>query len=283
LITTISNSNLSVQIKHLGAELFSVKNNTNKEYIWEGNPVYWGKHSPILFPIVGSLKNNCYTFNREEYHLSRHGFAREMEFKLIKKTERTAVFSLSSSIKTVKTYPFNFELQIGYSLAENKLNIDYKVINKNQITMPFSIGGHPAFSLSGNFEDYSLEFQKQEMLQYNLLDEGLISDNTSELILHNRQVNLNYKLFENDALVFKSLASKSVTILQNSKPFLKVDFSGFPSLGLWTIKNAPFICIEPWFGFSDTLKKYTDFSKKEGIQLLNAQETFASKYCIEII
>lgn len=282
LTTTISNSNLTAQIKHFGAELFSLKNSANKEYIWEGNPAFWGKHSPILFPIVGTLKNNSYLYNEDEYHLSRHGFAREMEFKLIEKSEKSATFSLISSVETRKVYPFDFELQICYSLEENKLNINYKVINKNEIAMPFSIGAHPALALPGNFEEYSLEFQQAETLKYSLLEEGLISNNSNEIPLKNRKLGLNYKLFERDALVFKTLESKSITILKNNVPLLKVNFTDFPNLGIWTVKNAPFLCIEPWFGYSDTLVEYADLSKKEGIQLLEKNEVFKSNFSIEI-
>ena len=283
MTTTISNSNLTARIKHLGAELFSLKNNQNKEYIWEGNPTFWGKHSPILFPIVGSLKNNTYLHNGKPFQLNRHGFAREMEFQLIEKTKESATFSLLSTIETKKVYPFDFELQICYSLKENKLNIDYKVINKDDLIMPFAIGAHPAFALAGNFEDYSLEFQQDEILRYHLLEKGLISNSTNELQLDNRLLGLNYKLFENDALVFKTLKSKSITILKNANPILKVNFSDFPNLGIWTVVNAPFLCIEPWFGYSDTLNEYDDFSKKEGIQLLEKKETFESNYSIEIL
>jgi galactose mutarotase-like enzyme len=283
LTTTISNSNLTAQINHFGAELFSLKNSVYEEFIWEGNPAFWGKHSPILFPIVGTLKNNSYLFNGKEYHLPRHGFAREMEFELIHKSEKSATFSLNSSYETKKVFPFNFELQICYSLEENKLNIDYKVINKNDFIMPFSIGAHPAFSLPGNFEDYSLEFQQQENLKYYLLEEGLISNNSNEILLKNRQLDLNYNLFENDALVLKTLESKSINILKNSVPSLKVNFTDFPNLGIWTVKNGPFLCIEPWFGYSDTLKEYDDFSKKEGIQLLEKNEVFDSNFSIEIL
>lgn len=283
MITTISNANLTAQIKHLGAELFSLKNRQNTDYIWEGNPVFWGKHSPILFPIVGTLKNNSYSYNRQKYQLNRHGFAREMEFKLIEKSEDKAIFSLISSAETIKVYPFEFELQICYSLDKSKLNIDYKVINKNNFLLPFAIGAHPAFALSGNFEEYSLEFQQQEILKYYLLEDGLIGNNLNEILLDNKQMGLNYTLFENDALVFKTLQSKSITILKNTNPILKVNFSDFPNLGIWTLKNAPFLCIEPWFGYSDTLKDYDDFSKKEGIQLLEKNETFNSNYSIEIL
>ena len=283
LTTTISNSNLTAQIKHLGAELFSLKNNQNKEYIWEGNPSFWGKHSPILFPIVGTLKNNSYLYNEKEYPLNRHGFAREMEFELIEKSEESATFSLISTLETKKVYPFDFELQICYSLKDNKLNIDYKVINKNDFIMPFAIGAHPAFALPGNFEEYSLEFQQDEILKYYLLEEGLISNNSNELKLDNSQLGLNYKLFEKDALVFKTLKSKSITIFKNTNPILKVNFTDFPNLGIWTVVNAPFLCIEPWFGYSDTLNEYDDFSKKEGIQLLEKKKTFESNYSIEIL
>lgn len=283
MTTTISNSNLTVQIKHLGAELFSIKNEQNKEYIWEGNSMFWGKHSPILFPIVGSLKNNNYCVNGKQFQLSRHGFAREKKFELIEKTNETATFSLLSTKETKEIYPYDFELQICYSLKGNKLNIDYKVINNNESTMPFSIGAHPAFALEGNFEDYSLEFPQDDLLKYYLLEKGLISNVTDELQLVNRQLGLNYHLFEKDALVFKTLKSKSISLLKNSNPILKVNFNDFPNLGIWTVVNAPFLCIEPWFGYSDTLDEYADFSKKEGIQLLEKNETFKSNYSIEIL
>ncbi len=283
MTTTISNSNLTAQIKHLGAELFSLKSDHNKEYIWEGNPTFWGKHSPILFPIVGTLKNNSYSINNEKYQLNRHGFAREMEFELLEKTDDSATFSLVSTIETKKVYPFDFELQISYSLDGSKLNIDYKVINKSDLIMPFAIGAHPALALPGNFEEYSLEFQQDEILKYYLLEEGLISNHTNELQLDKKQLGLNYKQFENDALVFKTLKSKSITILKNTNPFLKVNFSDFPNLGIWTVVNAPFLCIEPWFGYSDTTEEYDDFSKKEGIQLLKKRDTFESNYSIEIL
>jgi len=282
LTTTISNSILKAQIKHLGAELISLKSNQNKEYIWEGNPTFWGKHSPILFPIVGTLKNNIYLINGKQYQLNRHGFAREMEFELIQKTPESARFSLISTNETKKMYPFDFELQICYSLKGNKLNIDFKVENKNEITMPFSIGAHPALALPGNFENYRLEFQQDEILNYYLLEGGLICNNSVELPLNNRQLGLKYQLFENDALVFKTLKSNSITILEKANPIVKVNFNEFPNLGIWTVQNAPFLCVEPWFGYSDTLTGYDDFSKKEGIRLLRKRETFESNYNLEV-
>ncbi|MFH6936239.1 aldose 1-epimerase family protein [Flavobacterium sp. FlaQc-30] len=281
--TIISNSILKASINHAGAELFSLKNNQEKEYIWEGNPNFWGKHSPILFPIVGTLKNNTYTIDQKDYQLSRHGFARDMEFELIEKTENSAVFSLKSNAETLKKYPFEFELQLIYSLEKTSLNIEYIVINKSDRKMPFSIGAHPAIALPENFENYSFKFEKEEVLKFNLLENDLISNKTAVLKTSENLVRLNYKLFENDALVFKTLESNSLTILENEKPYIEVDFEDFPSLGIWTKDQAPFVCIEPWFGYSDTANNSGDLYQKEGIVLLDADQIFHSKFSIKIL
>jgi galactose mutarotase-like enzyme len=167
---------------------------------------------------------------------------------------------------------------------ENKsLKIEYKVFNKGESKMPFSIGAHPAFNLPRNFENYSLEFENGEPLSYYLLEEGLISNKTNKLSLEKNELHLNYKLFEKDALVFKNITPKSITILEESKPFLKVSYSDFPDLGIWTPPNAPFICIEPWFGYSDTVDKFGNLFEKEGIQILEANAIFHSVFSIEVM
>ena len=283
MTTTIKNGKLSAEIKHFGAELISLKTNQNREYIWEGNPEFWGKHSPILFPIVGTLKNNSFHHNEIEYHLSRHGFARDIEFELIDATENSAVFSLQSSKDTLKVYPFEFELQIIYTLDGNNLSIAYKVINKGKYTMPFSIGAHPAFALPNHFENYAIAFEKEEPLEYYLLENDLISNKTKKLEVQNKQIPLTFELFKNDALIFKTLQSKSLTILENKNPILRVHFEDFPSLGIWTKMNAPLLCIEPWFGYSDTNENSGNLFEKEGIQILESNATFHSKFSIEIL
>ena len=283
MTTIIKNSVLTAEIKHFGAELISLKTNLNKEYIWEGNPDFWGKHSPILFPIVGTLKNNSFHHNEMEYHLSRHGFARDMEFELIDATENSVTFSIQSSEETLKVYPFEFELQLIYTLDKNNLFIAYKVINKGKSTMPFAIGAHPAFALPNQFENYAIAFEKEEPLEYYLLEDDLISNKTKQLEVHNKQIPLTYDLFENDALIFKTLQSNSLTILENENPILRVHFKDFPSLGIWTKMNAPFLCIEPWFGYSDTNENSGNLLEKEGILILESNETFYSKFSIEIL
>lgn len=281
--TVLKNTFLTATINNLGAELCSLKNTENKEYMWEGNLEFWGKHSPILFPIVGTLKNNSYHYDETAYHLPRHGFAREMEFKLVDKKENSATFSIQSSDETLKSYPFLFELQIIYILDKNNLRIEYKVRNNGKVKMPFSLGAHPAFALPGNFENYAIQFEKEESLVYSVLENDLISNKTKTLETQNKQVRLNYKLFENDALIFKTLESDSVTILEENKPFLRVNFNNFPSLGIWTKMNAPFLCIEPWFGYSDTEENSGHLFEKEGIQILEVKETFNTAFSIEIL
>jgi len=283
LITTITNFNLTAQIKHLGAELSSLKNNDSVEYIWEANGDFWGKHSPILFPIVGTLRDNNFKHNNATYHLSRHGFARDIEFELIEKKKNSATFSIQSSEDTRNNYPFDFELQVTYELENNSLSITYKVVNKSAEQMPFSIGAHPAFALSGNFENYSLQFEKDEPLEYNLLENDLISNKIKILNTTNSVVPLRYELFEKDALIFKSLHSKYLTILRNKTPLIRVRYPSFPHLGIWTKINAPFLCIEPWFGYSDSVESTGNLMEKEGIQTIEPNQTFNASFSIEIL
>lgn len=280
--TIISKSGIIASFLEKGAELASLKNQSGKEYIWEGNPDFWGKHSPVLFPIVGTLKNNSYSYKNQEYHLSRHGFARDQEFSVISKSDNSIVFSLSDSAETMKVYPFRFEFQIQYTLNANALEIKYSVTNKNDSEMPFSLGAHPAFALSENFDDYSLKFETDQKLTYHLLDNDLISDQTSTLNLVDHKLPLNYELFEKDALVFKSVPAKEITILENGKPQIKVRFSDFPDLGIWTKVGAPFLCIEPWFGYSDSASSNGNIVEKDGIQIVGANETFEAAFQIEV-
>jgi galactose mutarotase-like enzyme len=243
--------------------------------------VFWGKHSPILFPIVGTLKNNSFSYDNKEYELSRHGFARDNDFIVSEVTDTNATFSFSSSEETLKVYPFQFELKIMYSLEGDLLKVKYVVINKNNHKMPFSIGGHPAFSLPKNFEDYSLEFEKEETLTSYSLQDDLLSDKTETFKLNEKQLLLNYSLFEKDALIFKKLKSKSIRILEDEKPLLKISFNDFPNLGIWTKNKAPFLCIEPWFGYSDTLESSGLIVEKEGIVLLGENKTFEAFFEIK--
>ena len=279
--TTLEQFGFTATINHDGAELVSLRKN-NTEYIWEGNPEFWGKHSPVLFPIVGTLKENTYRHGGKQYHLPRHGFARDRVFELVSKTDATAVFSIASDPQTMAVYPFGFELQIIYTLTHQGLTIGYLVCNRSDETMPFAIGAHPAFALPGNFEDYHLEFEKNETPVYHLLENDLISNRTASLVLDNQKLPFDYALFANDALVFKKLESKSLTICKDDAPLLTVAFDGFPNLGLWTKPGAPFLCIEPWFGYADTPESTGELTDKEGILSLAPHGNFETKFSITI-
>lgn len=282
--TTISNSKLTAKINPKGAELISLLDSeTNREYIWEGNADYWAKHSPVLFPIVGTLKNNTYTFKDTKYHLPRHGFARDREFNVVFQSNNEVVFSLIWDTETIKIFPFQFELQLHYILSDNQLHLNYKIINLDLTEIPFSIGAHPAFALPLDFEKYSLQFETQESLKCFTLENDLLSNATYTIELQNKQMPLSYALFSNDALIFKSVKSNYIKIVEHQKPILKISFSDFTNLGLWTKPNAKFVCIEPWLGYSDTIHSNGNISEKEGIQIVKENETFTCSFSIEIL
>lgn len=281
--TTIKNAKFSVNICEKGAEITSISNNSKREYIWNGNPVFWGKHSPVLFPIVGTLKNNTYQYNNQTFQLHRHGFARDLIFELKSQSENQVVYSVLSNKDTLAVYPFHFELKIKYTLIDNILTIAYQIYNKNNVIMPFSIGAHPAFALNNSFSDYSLEFECDEELTCFELSNDLLSDKTKSLQLSEKRLSLDYELFENDALIFKKIQSKSITIMELETPIIKVKFNDFNNLGIWTKKNAPFICIEPWLGYSDTINSSGNIIEKEGIQYLVPNQSFECNFSIEIL
>lgn len=284
MATTISNSKLKASINPKGAELISLQRmDSGKEYIWEGNPEFWAKHSPILFPIVGTLKDNTYIYKDKTYNLPRHGFARDLDFELISHEKDSAIFSLKSNEITKGIYPFDFELQLIYSLKDSELTVTYNVINNDPDGMYYSIGGHPAFALPDKFEAYSLEFEPNENLIAYELENDLLSEKTKNITFKNNRLPLTYSLFEKDALIFKQLKSDTIQILENTIPFLNFKFKDFPNFGIWTKSNAPFICLEPWAGYSDVLNTTGKLSEKEGIQVVEGNSSKEFSFSIEII
>jgi galactose mutarotase-like enzyme len=280
----ISNGRLTARINTKGAELISLTDIQCREYIWEGNPQYWGKHSPVLFPIVGTLKNNAYKHNGKEYSMTRHGFARDKEFSVTHPGDDTVIFTLSDTDEIRKVYPFRFTLELAYTLKGNLLELTYSVTNNGAEIMPFSLGAHPAFAMPGNFEDYSLRFEKDNILRSTQLQNDLISDSTVEIRLQDdRALPLNYALFKNDALIFKSLVSRTVELLKKNQAYLRVSFTDFPHLGIWTKQGAPFLCIEPWQGYSDHYQATGNITEKEGIVTLLPYETSTRAFKIEIL
>jgi galactose mutarotase-like enzyme len=282
LKTKLNHNGYSATLNHVGAELASLQNPGKTEYIWNADPQFWNKHAPVLFPIIGELKDKSFSYRGQKYHLPRHGFAREMEFALTHHSENQAVFSLHYSEETLRHYPFRFWLQINYRLMNNMLLIGYSVINDGVEKMPFSLGAHPAFALPGNFEEYAVEFEKNTSLHVSLLENNLMSAKSEDIQLKNKTLPLNYNLFENDALILKNIASKSLSILKNGKRHVSVEYDDFPHLGLWTKQEAPFLCVEPWFGYADTVEATGDLFEKESMLVLEPGGVFNTNFTIEV-
>ncbi len=281
---TIQNNELTAAFDTKGAELFSlISNHSTREYIWNGNPLFWGKHAPVLFPIVGTLKKNQYRYKDQIYSLSRHGFARDLAFEVIKKTTNSVVFALSANAQTKQSYPFEFELQICYALQQTTLKVEYKITNHGNERMPFSIGGHPAFATPKPFTSYALEFENMEELESYTLENDLLSNAKVNIPLDGKRLPLTYNLFEKDALIFKELNSNRISLLEDNKSILHFYFADFKQFGIWTKMNAPFICLEPWLGYSDLTDSDGNIENKEGILFLEANKNFKCSYLIEII
>lgn len=286
MIYTIESDLLQVKIKSAGAELCSIINKQNGlDYLWQAGKE-WPKHSPVLFPVVGQLKDNKYIFENKEYYLERHGFARTSIFNAGMVDKLNAEFFLNSNAETLKIYPFRFQLKIKYSISQNKLIVNYTVENKSRGSMYFSIGAHPAFKIpliqSQAYDDYFLEFNKPENASRCILKNGLISNEQMPVLKNSNILPLTKKLFCDDALVFKNLLSDCITIKNNkSSHGLHFRFSGFPYFGIWSAKDADFICLEPWHGIADGINHNGQLKEKEGILNLDAGKKFSCVYSIE--
>jgi galactose mutarotase-like enzyme len=284
----LQSDELQVSIKMNGAELASMYSTTHDlEYMWNGDPRFWSKHSPVLFPVVGALKNGTYLYNGAPFNLQRHGFAREKEFRVEESSDQKAVFLLQDDELTRATYPFSFELRLIYQLTGSTLRIEYEVFNKSLQKMYFSIGAHPAFRVplvSGTeYTDYYLKFEKAGKLdRWSVSEAGLIKREYETISENSDHIELTKPLFHHDALVFKDWPGESVSILtQKSQRGIKVTAKDFPYLGIWAAKDADFVCIEPWLGIADHEDADQNIAGKEGILSLPSGERFSAAWTIE--
>jgi galactose mutarotase-like enzyme len=292
MIHYIQNENYTVGVQERGAELGSFRNIlANLEYIWQADPAIWSRHAPVLFPLVGRLKDDTYEYQGQSYTLPQHGFARDQVFRVVDKSATTLGFELVDSPKTLLNYPFRFKLRINYRLEENKLTVDYEVQNTGSEDLYFSIGGHPGFSCplfpeKGEvFSDYFLQFEKPETLARYLIEDGLQTGETEPVpLMNNTDLPLQYELFEKDAIVLKNIASEKLSMRSNLHGHgLNFTFRGYPYLGIWTKgENAPFICLEPWHGIAGSIDGPTELTQKEGIKKLSAGDVFTCAYTIEV-
>lgn len=275
-----------------GGELVSFKDHAGKEYIWDGNPAYWTGRNPNLFPVVGNLKNGSIMIDGKAYHMGRHGFARNSEFAVAEKGEDYIIFELCENKETLNVYPFRFSFQIEHRLTEHGFTTEYRVKNTGDCVLPYCVGAHTAFNCPMNvdekFEDYVLEFEKEEEASTILLSErGLFCNGDAEKMLSGKILPLDYGVFARlDTVVFRGLNSTKVSLKHKKTGHgVQMEFEQFPMIAFWTkgTEKAPYICLEPWHGCAGYENETGEFLDKPYVICLQPGESKSLKYSVELI
>lgn len=283
-MSTLQNDSLKLVVNLRGAELASVRDRQDDtEYIWQADPSFWGRHAPVLFPIVGRLKDDHFQHQGQAYHLTQHGFARDLPFAPQTAPEGSLKYRLLATPETRQRYPFDFQLDIIYTLEGRDLTVAYEVSNLGAEPIPFSIGAHPAFRcplVAGeSFEDYDFVLAQAETVDRHLLAGGLYTGEVERVLHQSELLPLHPALFQRDALVFHDLTSQWVALRsRKSGREVRMYIEGFPYFGLWTKPDAPFICLEPWQGLADYRDASGHLSDKVGIILLMPGQTHQASY-----
>ncbi len=281
MIYSIENKDFSLAVKEMGAELNSFKSKkTGFEFIWGGNTDIWYGQSPILFPIIGRLLDDKYRLNGEEYTMPKHGILRKKPFKLIDKTENSLKFIQTDDEESLVAYPYHFDLIVEFKITEKGLSVTHTVINKNDCTMYYSFGAHPAFNCE--IGDY-LEFSENENLLTERIDhESILMEEKFPVDLDGKKLIITENLFDDDALILSNYNSKAISLKSNNhNRVVKFNFDS-PLLGIWAKPGAPYVCIEPWWGVNDNYDKKDDLSQKRGIMALEPHEEKSFNWNIEI-
>ena len=268
---------LEIWTVNKGAELVSVKFNGEEKLHDAEN--FWFRHSPVLFPIVGKLKNDKTIIDGKEYKMTQHGFARDMDFKNIEKNS----YMLEANEETLKMYPYRFQIYIWYEIADNKLKVNYKVKNIDNREIFFAIGAHPAFKCDYTSGKYSIKFnKKEENIEILELENGLISNKkVNPIKIIENKIKLNSDSFKKDAIIMKNINSNKIFLECEDEKILSFEFGEFPYVALWSKENANFICIEPWFNVADSINSKGTYLEKENLIKLSMNEEFKCNYEIE--
>lgn len=288
---TLTNGTLTINVKEHGAELSSIVKN-GVEYLWQADPKFWGRHSPVLFPIVGSVWQAKYRVGDKEYALGQHGFARDMKFTLLSKTENEIAFRLESTEETLAKYPWPFVLDLEYKIYDNNIDVIWKVTNPGAEDMYFQIGAHPAFYYQDYAEDASprgyLSFDKSEGLEcIRIKEKGCVDAETKYPleVPEDGLFELTKETFDViDTIMMQDSQIGKVTLYRTDRtPWLSVTFDA-PVVGIWSppTKNAPFICLEPWYGRCDRAEYTGDFREKDWMNRLAPGQTFDVHYTITL-
>ncbi|MCF8408009.1 MAG: aldose 1-epimerase family protein [Crocinitomicaceae bacterium] len=278
----ISNGFIVADIIPKGAELITLKKVNSENVLWRKKDEIWNRVSPNLFPIVGRLKSDAFFLHGQQYQMMQHGFARDCHFDVLNQEEDRVQFILVNTIDTYLQYPFHFEFVVTYELRGFSIEVTYQTTNLDQKTLPYSVGGHPGFSITGNLNEYSLNFNQLLSLNRSILD-GPYYSGKSETMSINKVLPLENSLFVNDALVFKNPPFSSVTLNHDIKgPIVTVSSENWEAIGFWTKIGAPFFCIEPWWGWADSIHSEGDLMEKAGMHLLEPNEMESVSFIIEL-
>lgn len=290
MIHEIKNADITVKISDHGAELKSlVANDDSREYMWQADPAFWGRTSPVLFPVVGCYYGKESRYNGKTYIMGQHGFARDMDFELVEQTDDGIMFKLTDSAETHEKYPFSFNLFCGYQLTGKEIRVIWKVVNTDKSESYFSIGAHPAFIC--DLDKDVLKFEKSgkalDSVRTNVIasdGSGCMSDKTKEFRLESGILKMSDELFSEDALVIEDKQVDAISILDTRGDMIvRVSFDT-PLVGVWSPvgKHAPFACIEPWYGRCDRVGFAGDISEREYGNNLAPGEMFEASYRISI-
>ena len=287
----MENDLLKMEVDSFGAELKSVYGKTTKrEYMWQADPAYWNRTSPILFPFVGSVVNDKYTFEGQEYAIGQHGFARDSEFSCDSQSDTDILFSLQDDEKTKEKYPFNFSLQVGYILDGMSLEVVWRVLNPGQDRenqkLYFSIGGHPAFNCPINADEskegYKLYFEGATELHHHGNLNGTCTREDIVLPLEANRAVITKDFFDRSTYMVENNQTGLVALeTPDGKPYITVEFDA-PLFGVWSPvgKNAPFVCIEPWYGRADYDDFDGDLTTREYGNELDEKQVWQKSYMI---
>lgn len=289
----LKNEQLQATFESFGAELISLQDDTGKEYLWYGDSAFWGRHSPVLFPFVGKVKDGKYRYKGVEYTMGQHGFARDMEFTLMSQAEDEIWFVLNSTEETLVKYPFVFRLEVGYKMAADTLRVMWKVVNPaDEEILHFSIGAHPAFLCpldeGTTQEDYYLQLDVDEAEYYSAsLANGLRTMEKNTLKLEDKKCRMTEGFFDmgdRGTYIFEDSQVKEVALVRpNGRPYVTVSFE-MPLVAVWSPekKKAPFVCIEPWCGRCDTVAFEGTLEEREWANQLAPGDVFETYYDIKI-
>jgi galactose mutarotase-like enzyme len=283
---TIHGDGLTATVLAHGAELCSLKTAAGLELVWQAGAA-WKRHAPLLFPIVGKLKNDTLLHRGKSYPMTQHGFARDTRFEWVERGHSSCRLVLSDNAQTRARYPFAFRLAVTYTLRGPGLDVSFEIANPGEEMLPASIGGHPAFNwplLPGvDKASYRLDFSREEPTPIRRLKDGLLRPQVEPSPIRGRELALSEALFVDDAIILDHLASKSVRYAAPEGPSLEVSFDGFRELGIWSKPDgAPFLCIEPWCGFASPLEFDGEFVDKPGLMHIKPGEIEQLSYRITV-